>query len=516
MTFRVYLKLLRPVPTLLFGSIFAFGIGSGLVGVFSGASPSETVYITLTLVAPLVFGLILIGPVHEVMHRELCVLLPGVRRELRRWHLTVMATVAALLFLGTEFAGQGVPRAATLGIILAGLALPLINQPASPVGLLIKSALLVACICSLPLAPHARLIATLGTQPWLLLFAGTLCAALCIQHGFSEKNVRERSRARRLVLCLQSFAPLSVADYFELLRYAQNEGVRQSCANMKKLVDSKEWTHGTVGASLRDWVAVLHHSRFGANGGMRKVLLIPLLVSLPCFAFALIMPVLLERQNAQHNFTLTGLCSQFSTACPSGAGHSTAAALVITFGLILGVTLIVALTRSILFEPHRLPIARSRLSQCMFFELLRLSALMTAVVAAEIGILVTATTLLAGQPLSLAHFARPAVVPLLTLPLALFGIAYICRTARTRPLLLGGTMVAFMVASGTPGILLGQAEKHESLWVIRFADAVITPNGLALWLTTTATAVALVWLALRHHFRTCDLSRPLPWLSRTA
>jgi hypothetical protein len=152
----------------------------------------------------------------------------------------------------------------------------------------------------------------------------------------------------------------------------------------------------------------------------------------------------------------------------------------------------------------------------MFFELLRLSALMTAVVAAEIGILVTATTLLAGQPLSLAHFARPAVVPLLTLPLALFGIAYICRTARTRPLLLGGTMVAFMVASGTPGILLGQAEKHESLWVIRFADAVITPNGLALWLTTTATAVALVWLALRHHFRTCDLSRPLPWLSRTA
>ena len=242
----------------------------------------------------------------------------------------------------------------------------------------------------------------------------------------------------------------------------------------------------------------------------------PLLISLPGFACALLLPVFLQTKGTQGGFSFAENCARLSESSRAGGEHTAAVALVITFGLLVGITQTVAFSRTILFQPQRLPIARSRLAHCMALELLRLACLLTVVIGTELALLVATAALLAGQPLSLALFARPAVVPLLTLPLALFGIAYLCRTAQSRTLLLGGFLLAFAIGCGTPGILIAQAEKHESLFILRFADAVLTPNGLAILFSTTAFACALLWLALRRHCRTCDLSRPLPWLGRTA
>ncbi len=516
MTFRAYLTLLRPVATLLFAGIYAFGFGAALVGVFGGASRAETIHLVLAVVAPVVFGIFLVGPVHEVMHRELCLLLPGARRALRRRHLAALVTVGALFFAGTEFSGLAFPRAATLGFILAGLTFPLIDKhEPTPAALFLKGGLLAAGAACLLHGPRTLLIGAANAQPWLFLAAGALCAVFCLHHGFSDKKLRARSRGRHIVLSIQSFATVSPAGYLELNRYLLSENVRRTCAS-RNVSNSRDWTRSAVGSSLRDWLAVLHHTRFGAAGSIRQLLLVPLLTSLPGFACALLLPVFLQSKGTQGGFSLTETCTRLSESSRAGGEHTAAIALLLLFGLLIGISSIITQARALLFQPQRLPIARSRLAHCMFFELLRLSASLTVFVAAEIAFLLVAVALLTGQPLSLALFARPAVAPLLTLPLALLGIAYLCRTAQSRTLLLGGFLLAFMVACGTPGIVFAQAEKHESLFILRFADAVLTPTGLAILFSTTAAACALLWLALRRHCRTCDLSQPLPWLARTA
>jgi hypothetical protein len=516
MTFRAYLTLLRPVATLLLAGIYAFGFGAALVGVFGGASRAETIHLVLAVVAPVVFGIFLIGPVHEVMHRELCLLLPGARRALRRWHLTALATVGALFFAGTEFSGLAFPRAATLGLILAGLTFSLLDKHApTPAALFLKGGLLAAGAACLLHGPRTLLIEAANAQPWLFLAAGALWATFCLRHGFSDEKLRARSRSPQLVLCVQSLMPFPGTGNFDLLHYAQSVNVRNICTR-KNVTDSKDWSRSSVGASLRDWLAVIHHTRFGAAGSARQFLLVPIITSLPGFACALVLPAFLQTKGTQGTCTFAETCARLSESSRAGGEHTAAIALLLVFGLIVGISAIINQARAVLFQPQRLPIARSRLAHCMALELLRIAATLTVVIAAELALLVTAATLLSGHPLSLALFARPAAMPLITLPLALLGIAYLCRTAQSRPLLLGGFLLAFMIGCGMPGILIAQAEKHESLFILRLADAILTPNGLAIWLTATATAVALVWLALRRHFRTCDLSRPLPWMARTA
>jgi len=516
MTLRAYLTLLRPVATLLLAGSYAFGFGAALVGVFGGASRAETIHLVLALVAPVVFGIFLVSPVHEVMHRELCLLLPGARRALRRWHLTALATVGTLFFVGTEFSGLAFPRAATLGLILAGLTFPLLDKHApTPAALFLKGGLLAAGAACLRHGPRTLLIEAANAQPWLFLAAGALCAAFCLRHGFCDEKLRARSRGRYVVLSVQSFATVSPTGFLELNRYLLSENIRRTCAS-RNGSDSRNWTRGPVGSSLRDWLAVLHHTRFGAAGRIGQLLIMPLLTSLPGFACALVLPAFLQTKGTQGGFSFAETCTRLSEASRAGGEHTATIALLLLFGLLIGISAIITQARAVLFQPQRLPIARSHLAHCMFFELLRLSASLTAIVAAEIAVLVTAATLLSGHPFSLALFARPAAVPLLTLPLALLGIAYLCLTARSRPLLLGGFLLAFTIGCGTPGIIIAQAEKHESLFILRLADAVLTPNGLAILFATTAAACALLWLALRRHFRTCDLSRPLPWMARTA
>ena len=516
MTLRAYLTLLRPVATLLLAGSYAFGFGAALVGVFGGASRAETIHLVLALVAPVVFGIFLVSPVHEVMHRELCLLLPGARRALRRWHLTALATVGTLFFVGTEFSGLAFPRAATLGLILAGLTFPLLDKHApTPAALSLKGGLLAAGAACLLHGPRTLLIEAANAEPWLFFAAGALCATFCLRYGFSDENLRARSRGRYVVLSVQSFATVSPTGFLELNRYLISENVRQTCAS-RNGYDSRDWTRGPVGSSLRDWLAVIHHTRGGAAGMAKLVVLVPVLTSLPGFACALVLPAFLQTKGTQGTCTFAETCARLSESSRAGGEHTAAIALLLVFGLIVGISAIINQARAVLFQPQRLPIARSRLAHCMALELLRLAALLTVVIAAELALLVTAATLLSGHPLSLALFARPAAMPLITLPLALLGIAYLCRTAQSRPLLLGGFLLAFAIGCGTPGILIAQAEKHESLFILRLADAIITPNGLAILFATTAATCALLWLALRRHFRTCDLSRPLPWMARTA
>lgn len=220
MNARAYFTILRPVRTLLLAAFYAWALGLNVLKIIGGASTKEANFLTLVTIAPIFLGSFLLGPLHEVMHRSFSALLPGAREAFLRWHLRAV-TVAALLLLGAaEFCRFEFPRAASLGFILAGLSLPLLNTRTAPPYSSWYKAIFALTACAFAASPaRVHLIEAGRVLPWLIFTGGAACALFCFRHSFAADRVRERSRNPLLVFCFQSLAPIPGSSFSEMQRH---------------------------------------------------------------------------------------------------------------------------------------------------------------------------------------------------------------------------------------------------------------------------------------------------------
>ena len=508
MSFRAYLTLLRPVRTILFAAFYGWLMGFNLK-VFGGQPTPEALFLTFAILGPVTLGAFLLGPLHEVMHRNFSALLPSVHTTFRRWHLIACGIATVSCFIGTEFLSFHLPRAATLGLILASLTVPLLNSRRTLYSSVYFGMVgYVALLAVLAIPAHTLLLEAGRAFPWAFLVAGIAIAAFCIRNGFSAASVRERSRSPHLVYCFQTAMPFVGSGGLSITRYAAAENGRVLAAR-KANKPGRDWTVASVGSSLREWAAVVHHSRFGgASRGQLALGLFIFGVS-PLVMVALIQ-FFIRCADPSHPLSFSLCCNLLAPAFHPGATADLISTLLYVFGLLFGLIFAASFTAAVVLAPYRLPLSRDRLARSTLLETLRLNGLVAAAFAAELCLLALGTTLLAGQPFGASVLARPLAATLFLIPAALLVQAYIYRVAHHSWLLIAGIAIPLFVGPGVAGAIAGKLGARAAQYSpVVLLDAVFTPSGLAIFLAIAATAVALHWLALRRHFRTCDFSRPL-------
>jgi hypothetical protein len=516
MSLRAYLTILRPVRTLLFVAFYTWAMGFNLLKTAAGQPTREAAFFTATLLGPALFGAFLLGPLHEVMHRSFSAVLPGARLAFRRRHALSLGIVAICCFLAAEFCGLPFPRPASLGLIVASLSFPLLNRRrALGSAYFLWMGSYLALITFLALPTRTLLLDAGRAFPWATLVAGAAIAGLCFRRGFSVESLRERSRNPQLFCCFQSTLPFVGSGGFALTRYAQTENGRLLAAR-KANHTGRDWTVTTVGSSLREWVAVAHHSRFGGTRLGQHLLGLLIIGVSPLGCIALIQ-FFINRADQQRAIPFPEICRVLAESLRLGAAPDLISTLFVIFALFFGVIAAAAFAIPFAFQSYRLPLSRPRLAHCVLLETLHLNSLVTAAFAAELFAVAIGAALFAGLSLDWSLFGRPLAVALLLPPAALLVQAFVYRLARHRWVMLGGILLPVMAGSGFAGALAAKLGNRASdCSPVVLLDAVLTPTGLAVCIAVTVAAVALNWLALRHHFRTCDLTRPLPWIAHVA
>ena len=219
MNARPYLCLLRPGRTLAVLTMYGWLAWSWLHFLF-GLPNDASRFLAFAVIIPAMLGGVLIGPIHEAMHRSFFPLLPGARLALRRWHgIGLIAGALALLALAIPLVPEHSP-AALAGLIALSMTLPMLNRRRR-IGLWHSySLVLIAAGILLTLAGHVPLGQLCHAAPWLVLAVGLCGAALCFRAGFSESMVRDRWRDS-FFYCMQSTLPFVGSD---ILVHAQARG----------------------------------------------------------------------------------------------------------------------------------------------------------------------------------------------------------------------------------------------------------------------------------------------------
>ena len=111
MNTRLYLCLLRPGRTLAVLAMYGWLAWCWLHFLF-GLPDAAARFLALAVIIPALLGGLLIGPIHEAMHRTFFPLLPGARLALRRWH-GISLSVGGLALLALPFDETGRRRPGT-------------------------------------------------------------------------------------------------------------------------------------------------------------------------------------------------------------------------------------------------------------------------------------------------------------------------------------------------------------------------------------------------------------------
>ncbi|HLP06700.1 MAG TPA: hypothetical protein VK178_00940 [Opitutaceae bacterium] len=491
MTLRAYLTLLRPWKTLPLGLIYSYCFGLFFLRNLGNCTAQEAIAIACVIVCPLVFGDLLAGPAHELMNSSLQPLLPNARHALRFRHLQALTATAMALVVGSFLAPE-YPLPARLGLIIGGLALPLLNTRR-----VIWPYLLLPLLIAPLFAPSTRdlLLAACQTAPWLFLSLGLLCGALCIGRVFSAAFAREYWRAPA-VLSVQTLAPFY--DTTVIQRRREDEE-RRAIAKGRR--PTREWATDSVGTSLRDWARVIRHARFGGASwiwsGPGTVVFgaLPILINLA-------LPVVFGIRGDKGYHSLPELCRQVLAAAQGAACSESPVRF--AFQSLPCTSMMVAMYAASVsaLQTTRFPISRRRLADCLFAEILRISGLCCAGFAlGTLGPIIGAA-LFTQSPIEFALFSR-ALRHLLILPtVALLGVATIYVAVRYRWIAsFGGYLLSAAVSGTLGGLAMAIAESRL---------------GVFIWLPSLLLSAWLARAAVRRYYATNDLNRLMPWAARFA
>lgn len=514
MNARAYFCILRPVRTLLIAVFYGWIFGFNIFRYMIRLERAETIFFTLTVIAPLFLGTLLLGPIHEVMHRSFSAVLPGVRVALRRWHMGAVSVVAVLLLVGVQSPSTLVPTAASLGYILIGLTVPLLNKRKLTAWAMVSKTTGILAFYAFLMMPSRSLILSVGNHvPWIILLAGIGFAVFCFCRGFSGRSVRERCRRRQLIFCYQSLGPLPGTGFSDVTRYLQSENAR-AISEKKTGQIGRDWTTQVVGSSVRAWTNVIHHTRFGRVGHARTVTTFILMGFAPVVS-VIVASYAFARFTPGPAVSFVEFYGQFADSCRLGSDSGGPAefffGIVPLFGVIL-VTLagVVAIGSTFPF-----PISRQRRADAVFTEMIRLGALACLGYSAALFIAVIVACFVGDRSLQTELFGRPLVGALVVPPLALLNLATLHLIARIRWLMSpGGFILIFlfgMVVVTAAGALLGKLGPNWFVQQLGVPGSALMSFGFLTWFPVMGLSLWLFRFAMSRHYKKCDLTNPVPW-----
>ena len=410
MSLRAYLTLLRPWRTLVIATMYSGFVYLWLRTLFH-APARDSLLFTLAFFGPAVLGGMLLGPLHEVMHRSTFPMLPGARREFRRWHLRSLAAASLLFFIPTVCFAKTVPVAASYGLIIAGLALPLLNTRRRLWGST-RPQLPLFILCGvLAMALGRELItAACDAAPWVVLAGGLSFAALCFRSGFSSPNTRDRWRDP-LLYCVQSTLPFVGSD---ILIHAQ--GQMRQFAQERNDKPSLDWNVTTVGTSLRGWCRAIHHARIGNMSRLSLFVRLDLTGAV-FFPLFFVIAYAMSKLGGDSASSLTKFCHLLLDNGKTGGSTSVhpivGTVLTMPPFFFFGIGMLVAMQSAA--PSTRFPISRARLARCLFTAAIRRVAIISVAYLFGIGLSLFAASWIVGRPFELSALSKPlataAIIP---------------------------------------------------------------------------------------------------------
>lgn len=485
MTSRAYFILLRPERT--FASAFGYLLYGLVLSLPFGVKTSEFGFVFLCLVAPVVLGLVLAAPLHEASHRSTFPLLPGTTRWMLRHHLAATSIVGMVLF-ATAVCVTTVKAPAALGLIAAGLTLPLLNpNPLRTWRFQLRPDLLVVVGVIVLVGARGWLAALCQQVPWAVLLAGSACAAACFRYGFTTDQLRRR-QANPFDIAPQSTGPdMSFYMQAQFARLAEQRDTRTGA----------RWKAKSVSDSLGGWLRIVHHSRVGKPGWTRSdaglfaltLLGTGALIGEIVFGFSGSDP---RQQERFHRLVAT-------FAVTSGQSPANDARFLFALASVAGycAALVGALGSAV--PAWAFPLSRARLASSLFlnFERRAFTALLGAV-GGTIAVFAIASRV-ADAPFELGSL-RQFLPTICLVPIAfnLSLAALFLRDAFSRG------VTCFIVF---PGFIVA-----VSIAAMVSPSGNLGLHGLVLYATGIVLSGGLGWYSLRYHYSVCDLSRVDDWL----
>ena len=492
MNARAYFQILRPGRTLFATLIAGVYVYIFVVTVLHAAT-SERLLFGLAIIGPVVVGRLLVGPLHEVMHRSFFPTLPDARSIFRRWHLCAVTAASVVFFVLSALFVTNIPRPALYGLIMAGLSMPAFDsQRSRPVMLRLTFSMLLLPILIMLVSMHSAVVAICQQAPWAVLVGGLSFSYACFRKGFSAQNVCECWRDPNFY-CTQSTMVFIGTD---ILLHAQAE--TRQLAQQRSSGNGHDWSVASVGTSLSDWLRVVHHARFGRTS--RLIQYVRLVLGGAC-----IVPLGLFFIFAAEKGTGKSVAQLARLFLEVGKTGSTLAHPELLLFFILsplaacGLAWLAGTMASIPACPF--PLARQRLATCLYVDACIRAASVFVTIGVTTALCIYVISHIAGVPfepavlrVSLAAFAMqpPAI--------ALWIGCNFLRHAGTRFL---------------AGIVLGLGFFTVTINVILSCTAkVASPLGLLTCVAATGLAGWLSWLMFQRYYRTCDLNHTGAWLQK--
>jgi len=260
MTWRLYLKFLRPLRSLIAVTLYAL-MAWALAEMWWRDSRGEAVLPTLVVALPLIGGLFAAGAAHEPMHQRFAMLLPGLRRSMQaKTTIIVIIMTVAVTWLTFRLWPE-IPVGASFGLIVAAMAAPCLGQHRHP-GNKWELLLLVLLWALTVGIGGTRLSAAMNTVPWLWLVSGVGAAGAFFALGFSTEVCRLRAGTRFLAPQTMFFN-LSIMRDLILERQMAAKQKTSRCDEMWRIAQARRRRVTTW-----DWVAAM---RFGQVGNARQI-----------------------------------------------------------------------------------------------------------------------------------------------------------------------------------------------------------------------------------------------------
>jgi len=495
MKLRTYLRLLRPVPALLFTFLFANGaFGFGVL--LFRLAPADATQLATLVALPLLLGLDLAAAAHTALHRPFSPLLPNLLPKLGRCTLVAALVCATAITALAAWRFPTTPAAAVFGVAIALLALPALNRR-EPVlraqrarfrlnvgGLHAPLQMLLAWAAFMWLV-GPRLFLAIQAAPWVFFLGGSAIAAWAFARAFSRDGLRERAQTPfvsssatwRVLLRPQ----IAIRQRTELAQHLSRTGVRRAAANE---VPRPSWLDGKIGAGTRDWLRVLWHASYGAvhrgsflraqRGFFWMILLQAFFLSAAGF---------IERLFRARPFHFSDYLEALAAVGSSGGDVAQ------NFATLFFVAMPFVMVAGSQLRPQgHYPISRARLARVSFLN--ALAQLGAAVGTATLAIFLAATV---GQ-LASGHIHPGLGLPaLLRTDLALTPVLLLIAATGWRQ-----SRVARIAALVVLGLLV-----FTSQW---WSVLVAGPKDVLMVLAATALAGGLLHWQIRRFYRTCDLA----------
>jgi hypothetical protein len=489
MNAKAYCRITHPVVTGLIAVFYSFIGWIEIHGTMHLPAPAVW-FLTLAVVAPLLFGSLLTGTLHEFMHQSFFGVLPGARRSICRWHCGVLAGIVAVLAALSFWLAPQLPLESTIALSVMFLTLPLLNRRGTPLPRRFFSmigCLLLGCILFCLLG--ARIYSIAMTAPWATFAAGLLTAGVCLRIGFDRHRMHDRTGRP-----FRSAATGVSLMFTKEGRILQATAIAEAQRQNKRI--GRDWTAKSIDGSNRAWLRVLLHERFGQNSPWRwsmAIAAVAIIVTFMPLGISLLIDKLSEP--AANAAQFAGVIATFGrTGATSGLSP-----VMRTIGLFFFMPCLITFTLALTPQPIprvSYPFSRRRRAWLDFLLSWRMLSVGIATQVCSTFATVEFAGLLAGIPFSFENMhAQTALlfVQLPLLPLLRIANLTISRSIGLMTLSLMMLLGFFLV---TPGVL----EPISTFLSWSTATASLAATSFLAW---------IYWRRLLRWYAICDLNQSI-------